>query len=205
MSTVRILDSGGDGTFEWVFSFFLLRSKTMALRPRLKVLLVTSSALGAAAYVADAHLPELLAEPLPRADAVLVQKSERKLYLIKDGKPYREYRAAFGANPQGHKKQEGDERTPEGEYILDWRNANSAYHLSIHVSYPNREDKAQATARGVSPGGMIMIHGQRNGLGWLGGFLQQWDWTDGCVAVTNVAMEEIWRAVPDGTPITIKP
>jgi murein L,D-transpeptidase YafK len=177
----------------------------MTLRIKTKIVIIASALLGGAAYFADAHLPGLLAEPLPRADAVLVQKAERRLYLIRDEEPYREYTVALGANPQGHKTQEGDERTPEGEYIVDWRNPNSTYHLSLHISYPNEEDKTQAAARGVSPGGMIMIHGQRNGLGWLGGLLQRWNWTDGCVAVTNRAMEEIWKAVPDGTRITIKP
>ena len=177
----------------------------MALRTKTTILVIVLAILGGAAYFADAHLPGLLAEPLPRADAVLVKKAERKLYLLKDGKPYREYSVALGAKPEGHKTQEGDERTPEGEYVLDWRNPNSAYHLSLHVSYPNEEDKARAAARGVSPGGMIMIHGQRNGLGWLGGLLQRWNWTDGCVAVTNVEMEEIWRSVPNGTPITLTP
>ncbi len=177
----------------------------MAKRTRIAVVLFALVVLGGAAYFADAHLPGLLAEPLPQADAVRVDKSERKLYLLRDGQPYRAYGIALGANPNGHKVREGDERTPEGRYVLDWRNPDSAYDLSLHVSYPNEADKAQAATRGVPPGGMIMIHGQRNGLGWLAGMLQRWNWTDGCVAVTNTAMEEIWQAVPNGTPITIEP
>jgi murein L,D-transpeptidase YafK len=157
------------------------------------------------AFFADVHLPKMLAEDLPRAEAVVVKKGERKLYLVRSGEYFREYPIVLGGDPIGHKQEEGDQRTPEGDYVLDRRNPNSAFHLSIHISYPNAEDRARAEARGVSPGGMIMIHGQRNGLGWLGGLLQQWDWTDGCIAVTDVAMEEIWRAVPDGTPIRIEP
>lgn len=175
------------------------------LRRRAKVVIPVLLLAVAAAYFADAHLPGLLADDLPEADSVLVRKAERKLFLLRDGRPYREYRVAFGANPVGHKEREGDERTPEGDYVLDWRNPESAFHLSLHVSYPNARDQARAAARGEDPGGMIMIHGQRNGLGWLGNLAQRWNWTDGCVAVSNVAMEEIWRAVPNGTPITIDP
>jgi murein L,D-transpeptidase YafK len=159
----------------------------------------------AAGWFADSHLPGLLADDLPEADAVLVRKADRTLHLLRDGRPYLEYPVAFGANPVGHKEREGDERTPEGDYVLDWRNPESAFHLSLHVSYPNARDQARAVARGEDPGGMIMIHGQRNGLGWLGNLAQRWNWTDGCVAVSNVAMEEIWRAVSNGTPIRIEP
>ncbi|RFA31070.1 hypothetical protein CAI21_03095 [Alkalilimnicola ehrlichii] len=166
---------------------------------------VNRSGFGVGAYFADTRLPAMLAEDLPQAEAVLVIKGERKLYLLRDGERYRAYPIALGGDPSGHKQQEGDQRTPEGDYVLDWRNPSSAFHLSLHVSYPNEDDRARAEARGVSPGGMIMVHGQRNGLGWLGSLLQRWDWTDGCIAVTNVAMEEIWRAVPNGTPIRIEP
>ncbi|MBT2773701.1 L,D-transpeptidase family protein [Halomonas sp. ISL-60] len=179
--------------------------KAFKVRHRLIVILLIVLVLGAGAYFADSRLPALLAEELPQAEAVLVIKEERKLYLLRDGEPYREYGIALGGNPVGHKKEEGDQRTPEGDYVLDWRNPNSMAHLSLHVSYPNEEDQAQAEARGVSPGGMIMIHGQRNGFGWLGRLLQRWDWTDGCIAVTNVEMEEIWHAVQNGTPIRIEP
>ena len=169
----------------------------------LAILVIAVAAI--AVYIADTRLPALFAEVLPQAESVLVRKGERKLYLLRDGRPYREYTIALGANPQGHKQQEGDERTPEGDYVLDWRNPNSGYHLSLHVSYPDRHDEQLAATRGVSPGGMIMIHGQRNGLGWFAAVLQHWDWTNGCIAVTNVAMEEIWQAVPNGTPIRIEP
>lgn len=117
----------------------------------------------------------------------------------------RRYKISLGKHPKGHKQQEGDERTPEGHYVISGRNFNSRYYLSLKISYPNLHDVAQAKARGVSPGGDIMIHGLPNGLGWFGTEHRRYDWTDGCIAVTNAEMEEIWRMVPDWTPITIYP
>ncbi|AZO55880.1 MULTISPECIES: L,D-transpeptidase family protein [unclassified Mesorhizobium] len=138
-----------------------------------------------------------------RVDLVRVHKAGRRLELIGDGKVVRSYGIALGGDPIGHKHQEGDQRTPEGRYILDWRNPNSIAHKSIHVSYPDAEDMAAAKARNVDPGGMIMIHGQPNGFGWWGWLLQLVDWTDGCIAVTDSDMDEIWAMVADGTPIDI--
>ena len=140
-----------------------------------------------------------------KADFVLVKKSESKLFLMSGGQVFREFSVVFGANPKGHKQQEGDERTPEGKYILDYKKADSGYYKAIRVSYPNHEDRQRAKARGVSPGGQIMIHGQRNGFGWLSFITQRFNWTNGCVAVTNSEMEEIWQAVDVGTPIEIVP
>lgn len=136
---------------------------------------------------------------------VRVQKSERRMQLMSGGKPIKEYRIALGAQPAGHKRWQGDERTPEGRYVLDWRNPNSIAHKSIHISYPNAEDMAAAKSMGVPPGGAIMIHGAANGYGWWGWVLQLIDWTDGCIAVTNREMDEIWTLVQDGTPIEINP
>jgi murein L,D-transpeptidase YafK len=138
-----------------------------------------------------------------RVDLVRVEKSRRQLQLIGGGKVMRSYAIALGGNPVGHKQREGDERTPEGRYMLDWRNPNSVAHKSIHISYPNADDSAAAKALGVDPGGSIMIHGQPNGFGWLGRLLQLVDWTDGCIAVTNSDMDEVWAMVADGTPIEI--
>jgi murein L,D-transpeptidase YafK len=146
-----------------------------------------------------------LAYGIEKADSVLVMKSESKLYLIKNGKVIKKYHASFGANPKGHKQQEGDERTPEGKYILDYKNANSTFYKSIHISYPNKQDRMQAKEKGINPGGAIMIHGQKNGFGWLYFILRFFNWTDGCIAVSNRAMDEIWKAVDIGTPIEIKP
>ena len=143
-----------------------------------------------------------MAQPV---DRVYVDKSERQLYLMSAGKVLRQFRIALGDNPIGHKQQEGDERTPEGRYLLDYRKADSAYHRSIHISYPNGLDSEKARLLGVSPGGAIMIHGQRNGWGWLAPLTQQRDWTDGCIALSDADMDVVWDAVSEGTPIEIVP
>jgi murein L,D-transpeptidase YafK len=117
----------------------------------------------------------------------------------------KEFHVVFGENPKGHKQQEGDERTPEGHYILDFKNPDSRFYKSIHISYPNEQDKARARAAGVNPGGLIMIHGQKNNLGLFANVVQNFNWPDGCIAVTNSEMDEIWNAVDEGTPIEILP
>jgi murein L,D-transpeptidase YafK len=136
-----------------------------------------------------------------RADFVLVDKSDRILVLYRGGKAFRAYRGLqFGDAPFGHKRFEGDERTPEGRYTIDTRNPQSAYHLSLRISYPNAADRRFAAGYGRSPGGDIFIHGQPNGMaGRMRG-----DWTDGCIALTNDEIEELWTLVPDGTPIEIR-
>ena len=140
------------------------------------------------------------------ADRVLVKKSERKLQLLKNGKVLKEYRVALGASPTGHKMQEGDKRTPVGDYVLDWRKPNSDYHRAIHVSYPNAQDLQVAKALGVSPGGSIMVHGLPNYVTSpvVRAEYQRRDWTNGCIAVNDQEIEEIWRLVRDGTPIRIQ-
>jgi len=138
-----------------------------------------------------------------KADSVLVVKSERKLKLIRHGEIFREYTIALGSRPLGHKWEEGDQRTPEGFYILDWRNPVSRFYRSIHVSYPDATDESYARMAGIDPGGNIMIHGLPNDS--LASKWQGWDWTDGCIAVANDAMDEIWKAVDEGTPIEIRP
>ena len=143
------------------------------------------------------------AEPL--ADLVRVFKSERKLQTLSEGKVLHEFHIALGSNPKGHKMQEGDERTPEGTYILDYKKSDSAFYKAIHISYPNANDIASAKTRGVSPGGQIMIHGQMNGLGWLSFISQRFDWTNGCVALTNADMETLWSSVKQGTKVEIRP
>jgi murein L,D-transpeptidase YafK len=140
-----------------------------------------------------------------KVELVRVDKSERRMELVAGGMAVRSYAIALGDNPVGHKSQEGDERTPEGRYVLDWRNPNSAFTKSIHISYPNKADEVAASEAGVDPGGMIMIHGQPKGFGWLAWLFQMFDWTNGCIAVTNEEMAEIWEMVPDGTPIEISP
>ena len=139
------------------------------------------------------------------ADTVLVAKAARRLVLVKDGRILREYPVSLGREPLGHKQQEGDGRTPEGRYRIDGRNPRSKFHLSLHMSYPSPADTATAAARGVAPGSDIMIHGLPNGLGWLGSHHLRRDWTQGCIAVTDDEIEDIWRAVPDGTMVEIRP
>lgn len=136
-------------------------------------------------------------------DKVFVDKSARTLQLLSDNKMIKTYHIALGGNPVGHKQQQGDQRTPVGSYTLDYKNEKSKFYRSIHVSYPNTTDKARAKSRGVSAGGDIMIHGQKNGFGALGLLNQQRDWTEGCIAVTNDEMDEIMAAVKVGTPIEI--
>ena len=148
---------------------------------------------------------ELPAGTLPLADKVLVKKSVRKLYLIRNGQVFREYDVMLGQNPVGHKQQRGDGRTPEGLYRIDYRNAASQYYLSLHISYPNRADKEAARKRGVHPGGAIMIHGLPNGAGEDSWDYIERDWTDGCIVLANPQIKEIWDLVKDGTPIEILP
>lgn len=142
---------------------------------------------------------------LPTADHVIVLKQERTLQLINHGKIFKSYKVALGGEPVGAKTQQGDHRTPEGMYILDRRNLHSKYYKSIHISYPSATDRSHANKLHVSPGGDVFVHGLPNGYGWVG--KEHWlkDWTDGCIAVTNEEMDEIWQLVPDGTPIEIKP
>jgi murein L,D-transpeptidase YafK len=135
---------------------------------------------------------------------VKVDKSENKMYLTEGGNIIKEYHVAFGANPKGHKQQEGDEKTPEGEYTLDYIKENSSFYRAMHISYPNKKDKANAEKLGVSPGGFIMIHGQRNWLGWLAPISQLFNWTNGCIAITNSEMDEFLELVKVGTKIQIE-
>jgi len=135
----------------------------------------------------------------------LLKKSDRKLSIFRDGKSLKTYRVALGGNPIGAKEQEGDRKTPEGVYTIDYRNPNSDYHLALHVSYPSDEDNTRAAQRGVNAGFDIMIHGLPNGHGWIGAFHRWKDWTAGCIALTDEEIEELWRVTPDGTPIEIRP
>lgn len=146
--------------------------------------------------------------PLPSEttiDRILVEKAARRLSIFSDGKELKSYRIALGRNPVGAKEQEGDMKTPEGVYWIDWRNPESDYHLSLHVSYPSEQDTARAAERGVNAGFDIMIHGIRNGGGWIGAFHRTHDWTAGCIALTDEEIEELYRVTPDGTTVEIRP
>lgn len=140
-----------------------------------------------------------------KADHVVVMKSQRVLLLMSGEKILKSYKISLGGDPVGPKAQEGDHKTPEGMYILDRRNAKSRFYRSMHISYPDEKDQVRAARLGVSPGGDVFVHGLPNGFGWLGKTHLLMDWTDGCIAVSDQEMDELWRAVPDGTPIEIKP
>ncbi len=140
-----------------------------------------------------------------KADAVLVIKSERRLYLMNKGERFASFHVTFGAEPTAHKQARGDERTPEGHYRLGYKNPNSDFYKSIHISYPNAKDRANAQRLGVDPGGDIMIHGQANGWEWASPLVQLFSWTDGCIALSNRDMDRLWAAVDPGTPIEIRP
>ncbi len=140
-----------------------------------------------------------------RADHVVVLKKERRLELVSRGKVIKAYKVALGGDPVGPKTRQGDHKTPEGLYVLDFRNAHSQFYKSIHISYPSLHDRVIARQNRVSPGGDVFVHGLPNGFGAVGSAHRLRDWTDGCIAVTNEEMDEIWRAVPDGTQIEIRP
>ena len=154
-------------------------------------------AIGLVPLISAAATPAMA--PLSaRADSIRVDKSERRMELLRDGKAIRRYKIRLGDAPAGHKRQQGDEKTPEGDYRISGRNPNSRFHLSLRVSYPNDADRRQARVRGVDPGGDIFIHGGSVAV-------YPSDWTDGCIAVTNEEIEEIWSLVPTGTAIRIDP
>jgi murein L,D-transpeptidase YafK len=145
-------------------------------------------------------------KPVGKADRVRVDKSERRLELLRQGKVIAAYPVALGRSPEGGKEKQGDMRTPEGRYTIDWRNPGSHYHRSLHISYPDKADKARAASLGIDPGGDVKIHGQPNGYALPASLLlQQSDWTFGCIAVSDADMDAIWKAVPDGAPIEILP
>lgn len=145
------------------------------------------------------------AKPTRHADRVLVLKKEHTLQLLSRGKVIKTYKVALGGDPVGPKARQGDHKTPEGVYVLDRRNAHSQFYKSIHISYPNERDRAAARRKGVSAGGDVFVHGLPNGYGSIGAAHRLKDWTDGCVAVTDEEIDEIWVAVADGTPIEIRP
>ena len=165
----------------------------------LLALLLTVPLTGVSAEEAE------LGADIEQADRVVVIKSQRKLFLMRDGQPLREMDIALGLAPTGHKTRSGDSRTPEGVYLLDARNPDSDFFLSMHVSYPNETDVARAAGLGVDPGGAIMIHGLPNDMRYDESHYLGWDWTDGCIAVSNADMIDIWLMTPDMTPIEIRP
>ena len=149
--------------------------------------------------------PPKLAPPEQRADRLLVEKAARRLTLFRENQVIARYNIGLGFAPEGDKRREGDGRTPEGWYEIDYRNPNSRFHLSLHVSYPDARDRAEAKALGVDPGGEIFIHGYGGLIDWFAALWRHGDWTAGCIAVTNDQIEEIWSLTPNGVPIEIRP
>jgi murein L,D-transpeptidase YafK len=140
-----------------------------------------------------------------QADKIVILKSARSMILLSGGKVLKTYKVALGSVPIGPKRVEGDHKTPEGDYIIDAKNAHSRFHLSLHISYPSAADQQRARSLGARPGGAIMIHGLAKPFAYLGPLHRQTDWTDGCIAVTNAEIEEIWKLVPVGTRVEIRP
>lgn len=145
------------------------------------------------------------ASDFPVADKIVVEKSSRKLHLLNNGVAFRTFKVALGFAPEGDKEQEGDQKTPEGYYLIDGRNPDSDYFLSIHISYPNMADRVAAKKKGVDPGGQIMIHGQPNDPTYSAAYYAREDWTNGCIAVSNSDMIDIWLMTPNSVPIEILP
>lgn len=182
-----------------MFSTASIRNGLRRVTPNLwRALIGAGLALGAAGAVATNR------EMRP-ADLVVVVKSEHRLYLIRDGLPYRTFRVSLGLNPAGPKEREGDFRTPEGRYTIDGRNPRSDFYLALHVSYPNGADADRARAKGVSPGGSIMIHGLPNTPRRPTSYYLSSDWTNGCIALSNDDMLEVWLLTRPDTPIEIRP
>jgi murein L,D-transpeptidase YafK len=140
-----------------------------------------------------------------QADHILIVKSTRTMTLTRGNKVLKTYKVALGTVPVGPKQKQGDHKTPEGNYVINAKNSHSQFHLALHISYPKAEDRERAQKMGVSPGGDIMIHGLAPQFAFLGALHRQTDWTDGCVAVTNPEIEEIWKLVPVGTTVEIRP
>lgn len=175
---------------------------TYSLSPRL---MAAISMLAAIMAVSMAAGPFASASDFPLADMVVVEKGKRKLHLVREGEFFRTFDIALGMFPIGDKSKEGDQKTPEGVYKLDMRNPDSDFFLSIHISYPDGVDRRVARAKGLDPGGQIMIHGQPNEPTYSEAYYAKEDWTNGCIAVSNSDMIDIWLMTPDVVQIEIRP
>ena len=165
----------------------------------------TSSVLLTTASPTITHTPVVGIKGIVVADSIVIEKARRTLTLYSGGYAVRSYRVALGNQPTGDKLERGDGRTPEGVFHVDYKNPQSKYHMALHISYPDAAHARRAAALGVSPGGDIMIHGLPAAYAGLGSAHADYDWTEGCIAVTDQEIEEIWRAVPQGAPVQIKP
>lgn len=168
----------------------------------LATLIVSVSALSFTPLRADPVATGAERQPSIR---IVVEKSRHEMTLFRDGEAPRTFAVSLGRGGMEPKQKEGDRRTPEGLYTIIAHNPDSRYYRSLRISYPSARDIEMARGRGVAPGGDIMIHGLPHGLGWLGPWQHLIDWTAGCIAVTNPEIDELWRLVPDGTPIEIMP
>lgn len=164
----------------------------------MRIRLLTATTLLCGLLLAQGSAP-------PRVDRVVVQKKARTLELLSRGKIVKTYKVALGGDPVGPKARQGDHKTPEGVYVLDSRNAHSQFYKSLHISYPKASQRAAARKLGVSAGGDVFVHGLPNGYGAVGAAHRLKDWTDGCIAVTDEEIDEIWKLVADGTAIEIQP
>ncbi len=167
---------------------------------RAALVVCTSLRVAVAALCAASHASQLIA-----ADKIVIVKSERTLTLYSKGKILRTYKVALGTEPIGAKQRAGDHKTPEGGYFVDSKKDKSRFHRAMHISYPNNADRARSRKLGVSPGGDIEIHGLGDKYGWIGSAHRRFDWTDGCIALTNEEIDEVYRLVRVGTPVEIKP
>ena len=170
----------------------------MRIPKRLITIPVLVAALGSY-FRAETKVPEQR-----KADKIVIEKAARKMTLYHKGAVLKTYNISLGSEPVGAKERQGDHRTPEGTYTISGRNAKSKFHRSLQISYPSATDRERAKKAGVHPGGDIMIHGLPNGWGWVGAGHSKRDWTDGCIAVTNEEIEELWKMVPNGTTVVIK-
>jgi murein L,D-transpeptidase YafK len=156
------------------------------------------------AVFAETRVERVAAYARTKVDRVVVLKTEHKLQLLSGDQVVKSYDVALGRGGLAPKRRQGDRRTPEGLYTIDWRNPASRFHLALHISYPQSADKQRARQLGSNPGGDIMIHGLDPESSWVGRDHRRNDWTDGCIAVTDAEIEEIWEMVPDGTPVEIR-
>ncbi len=173
----------------------------------IRILLLAIAAIALVLVIEADGVFSTRAKPLPagaRADLIVIDKSAHRLTLYAHNRILRSYVVALGHGGLSAKTRQGDGLTPEGRFQIDRRNAHSAFYRALHISYPSLMDRKAAAARGVAPGGDIMIHGLRNHTGWIGGWHRLIDWTDGCIAVTDGEMDEIWRVVPDGIAVEIR-
>ncbi len=138
-------------------------------------------------------------------DHILIEKSAHTMKLMHNGEILKTYKVSLSRVPVGPKERAGDHKVPEGQYIVDSKNRQSKFHLALHVSYPNSADRERAKKLGADPGGNIEIHGLDSAYAWVGSLHRTMDWTDGCIAVTNPEIEEIFPLIPVGTPVEIRP